>query len=223
MLKGCGISTKVVDFYVNKRKSWNLVNISSEKNETLSTVLAGEWKQHSGQPFTLDGNTMYNMMLIGICYKIQGMSFAAFKGDDSYIVADSVEYAARGERTVHELCGYKIKGFKVRIGEYISNIVTPSGHFFPDVVRRTSRILSKIYTSRQDWLEIRQSIADCLDVIEDDSALVIGSECAAQFYKFFNKDISAADIIVLVHFLKQMTTYDDISSLPIKDWRIETV
>lgn len=223
MLKGCGISSKVVDFYVQKRSKWSMVNLASTHNETLATVLNGEWKQHSGQPFTLDGNTMYNMMLIGICYRFDDLTFASFKGDDSYICATRIQERFEGNKKVFELCGYKIKGFMVPIGEYIANIVLPNGKFFPDVVRRTSRMLSKIYTTKQDWAEIRKSIADCLDVIETDADLHTGAECAARFYQFFGKKVTADEIILMVNFLKRMTTFEDINDIPIKEWRIESI
>jgi len=224
MLNACGYRKETVDYYVSRRSEWTLASRSmGEGHEPLSLLLKGTWQQHSGQPFTLDGNTVYNMAAVGMCYKIKGIVCAAFKGDDSFILCESIDEKLKGTLTHAQLCGFQLKPHKVAIGEYIANIITPDGKFFPDVLRRTSRVLSKVYTCESDWLEQRTSIIDCLDVIFDDEQLYHGCQIASKFYAQFAIYITAQEVLTLVNFLFQLSKYDDIDSIPIKTWTIKSI
>jgi hypothetical protein len=172
---------------------------------------------------TLDGNSEYNMSLIGMCYNFKNVICAAFKGDDSFIVAEKITDNMDGVMTVANTCKYKIKAHRVKIAEYIANIILPNGSFFPDVIRRTSRVLSKIYTVDLDWQEAKASLMDCLDVVSDDEALHYGCEVAALYYAQFGMIINADEIRYLLNFLLTLTRLENLDHVPTKVWRIINV
>jgi len=224
MLHACGYRKETVDYYMSRRSSWTLASRSmGDGNEALSLMLRGTWQQHSGQPFTLDGNTIYNMAAVGMCYKIKGMVCGAFKGDDSFILCESITEKLKGTITHAQLCGFQLKPHIVNIAEYIANIITPQGAFFPDVLRRTSRVLSKVYTCESDWNEQRTSIIDCLDVIYDDQALYHGCQIASQFYAQFSIYITPQEVLTMVNFLYQISECLTIDDIPIKTWTIKSL
>jgi len=222
MLKAMGLPSHILDHYLHRRKEWVLYVKNNTGAVDLTVYLDGVWNQHSGQPFTLGGNTQYNMSAIGMCYNFKDFQFAAFKGDDSVVVAAKIEECLEGTDRLQDLCGYKLKAYKVNIMEYIANIITPCG-FFPDVIRRVSRILSKIYVTNDDWEEIRKSTADCLDVIQDDEALHIGLEVAKNFYAQFNIMITIEELEDFVRFLKQIVNSKGLDEIDVKMWHIETL
>jgi hypothetical protein len=171
----------------------------------------------------LDGNTMFNMSAIGLCYDIKNVVFAAFKGDDSAILCERIEPALHGLQTMKDVCGYKIKEHRTSIMEYIANIITPDGLFFPDVIRRVGRLLSKVYTHDKQWDEQKLSIADCLDVFNNATGLEVGCEIAARFYQNFNLQITPSEVKTLLIFLRNVQQYDNIDHIPTKLWEIRSL
>jgi len=165
---------------------------------------------------------MFNMSAIGMCYDIKNLIFASFKGDDSVLLADSVKEAQHNTSTFINYTGYKIKAYKVNILEYIANIITPQGKFFPDVLRRVSRILSKIYSTTSDWQEQKLSIMDSLDVIENDD-FEIGCQIAARFYQNFNININVEEVRTLAKYLIQLRDRDNIDDIPTKTYEIRSI
>jgi hypothetical protein len=99
--------------------------------------------------------------------------------------------------------------------EYIANIITPEGKFFPDVLRRISRVLGKIHKDQVDWNETKIAITDCLDVIQDDADLQVGSKIASRFYAQYNIHITPEEILYLISYLntlKELENLEDITS-----------
>jgi hypothetical protein len=220
ILRSVGFNQDILAFYRQKRSEWTMINHGEEFGVPLMILLSGVWNQHSGQPFTLSGNTLFNMAAIGMCYNIEEMACAAFKGDDAIVVARVIEERVAGTQSLIDLCGYKIKAHFVGIAEYIANIIVPYYGFFPDVLRRTSRILSKIYTIKDDWIEIRKSTADALDVISDDEHLYVGAEVAVKFYAQFGIHLTVSDILTLIKFLMQLVKLEHIEDIPTKMFTI---
>lgn len=220
ILKICGYKTPIIDFYLAMRAKWTLFARSTNNNEILTMYLSGHNMQHSGQPFTLDGNTIFNMACMGMCYIYDDLICAAFKGDDSFILAKHIEESIDGVQSNVDICGFQIKIQKERIAEYIANIILPDGTFFPDVIRRISRVFSKVYTANIDWEEQRQSLLDSLDVVFDEDRLQYGCKVAHHYYAQFNIQISPAQIHYLLNFLHTLTKYDNIEHIPTKVFRI---
>lgn len=221
ILKACGFKQCVLDFYMFLRTQWTLFARGNADEIPTQLFLNGEYMQHSGQPFTLDGNTLFNMACMGMCYDIKNLICAGFKGDDSIILCEDIKPSLDGERTCIDVCGYKIKAHKLKIAEYIANIILPSdGTFFPDVIRRVSRILSKIYTVDADWEEQRLSIADSMDVIFDDERLNYGAKIASYYYSQLNIHITPEEIIVLLNFLDTLRNIKHIDHVKPETWKI---
>jgi hypothetical protein len=215
VLKALGFNDKMMDFYYHMRSHWTLYERGTDANKLPTTArLDGVWMQHSGQPFTLDGNTMFNMSSIGACYDFKDLQFAAFKGDDCFCNARSITENRINSDSLRALFGFKIKVDNKPIAEYIANIITPSGDFFPDVIRRCSRVLSKIYTNKTDWEEVRISLADSLDVIDSDSDLTYGCTIASLFYQQYNLSISEDNVRTMLDFLYQLTKLKSIDDIP---------
>lgn len=219
ILKFMGFEKDTINFYMARRSNWTLINQDESNNIPVKTLLDGKFMQHSGQPFTLDGNTMFNMSCMGMCFEITDLVFASFKGDDSYILAKKLEAIASGNHLLYDLLSYKLKYQFMNISEYIANIITPTG-FFPDVLRRTSRILTKVYTASDDWEEIKKSTADALDVITCDEDLYTGASVAAHFYQQYKINLTEKDIIVMVNFLKQLIKNQTLDDVNLQTWLI---
>jgi hypothetical protein len=223
LMRNMGFDGKLIDFYEEMRSKWTLF----ARLDDQRLFLDGVWKQHSGQPFTLGGNTQFNMMVMGAIYKYQNVILACFKGDDSYIVCEKCEEVLgmhKGtEMSLTNMCGYKIKMHRVKVGEYIANIVTPDGKFFPDVIRRTSRVISKIFSDKADWEEQRQSLHDAVDVIENEEDKQHGAYAASAFYKQFDINITPQQVLRLLDFLFVLKQYKDIDHIPTKVWRVMNI
>jgi hypothetical protein len=215
ILKSLGFKTKMMDFYMNMRSKWTLYSNTESGGDRYLLKVAGEFMQHSGQPFTLDGNTMFNMSAIGMCYVFDDLAFAAFKGDDSAIAAGRIRKSTTNEKAYIDLCGYKIKAISANIIEYIANIITPDGNFFPDVLRRINRAICKIHKNDVDWEETRIAVTDSLDVMEDDEQFYHGCKIAEKFYAQFNISVTADEIAYLCYYLytlKEKENLEDIKS-----------
>lgn len=219
ILKACGIPKKMREYYLNMRREW----VMQSSQEDFFATLNVSWKQCSGQPFTLAGNTMFNMTAIGACYDFDPPAIAAFKGDDSFILTTRIDATLDGENTLIKTLDYKIKDVRLGIAEYIANIITPHGTFFPDVVRRVGRMLSKIHSNDVDWAEQRQSLADSLDVIMNVTEQEIGCEVAARYYRQLNMPITAADVKCLLTFMQEYRDKSSIDELPTRDFRIKHI
>jgi len=222
LLRSYGFNQKVIDGYLSMRNSWSLYMSGKTVNESFYCILGGVFKQHSGQPFTLDGNTIFNMGLIGACYDLGHIFFASFKGDDSFLTCQHVKENKIDSQTVTSACGFKVKMETQKTLEYIANIVTPFG-FYPDVIRRVSRVVSKLYHCDQDWDEVKLSIADCLAVIQDDRQAMCGAEYAAMYYGERGIRVSADQVKLLAGFLKRCTFDPDYAPKVHGKWVLRTL
>ncbi|QHW18922.1 ORF1 [Crustacea hepe-like virus 1] len=223
VLRMMGCNQKILGYYLKLRSQWTLSSVSNDGPDNISMFLDGVWKQHSGQPFTLDGNTMFNMMAIGMCYDWTYLDAATFKGDDSALIGEGFKERIHDIRTYIEITGYKIKAFYVPILEYISNIVTPAGKFFPDVIRRVSRVVSKIYTTQTDWEEQKLSITDSLDVINTPEDLEQGCHVAARFYNYFGIKITPDEVRTLLMYLYHLKEKPDLEDIKVENFEFRAI
>jgi hypothetical protein len=213
ILRSAGIPENLVGWYLARRKEWTLLNRDSVFDLSVLTTVPGTWKQHSGQPFTLTGNAIFNMSAMGMVYNYKNLKLAAFKGDDSIIIAERIEKIYLGEKLIVDLCGFKIKVQTPAICEYIANIITPHGHFFPDVIRRVSRVLTKVYSDHADWTEQKLSLCDCLDVVKDDEMYDLGLQAAMLYYEQEGIKITIEEIHAMFITLKTLSQKDSIDDI----------
>lgn len=159
--KNVGMSSYVANHMQRMRTKWTLS--MRGKGADLPTRLDGQFMQHSGQIHTLGSNTMYNMAAMGMCFKME-YCCAAFKGDDSCIYLYKYKDRTFMGEKLSTLSGFKFKLETPEIPEYICNVISQYG-FIPDLLRRVTRVVSKIYSDRIEWDIMRRSMADCLKVL----------------------------------------------------------
>lgn len=212
----------VVDTYVDCRKSWVLSAKCEEEGAMIFAMLEGVWKQHSGQPATLLGNTIFDISLIGMAYEYGEIYFAAFKGDDSFTISDKLEPSMDGQQTCIKTCGVKLKTDDCDVPEFIANFVTPQG-FFPDVLRRASRVVSRVYTGESDWNDMRRSVADSLAVVKNAEAMNVGIQTATIGYNLRGINLQRGDVEVLTQFLHDCVYREDLKPYGAEDYIFSTL
>jgi len=198
-----GVNHKIVDFYATMRTEWcNMYQCS----EGIS-MLHGLYMQHSGQPLTITGNTILNMAVLGYAYRFEDILYAAFKGDDSHIRAKKVTAVKGRKAAIYEEHGYKLKISFEKVSEFIANFVTPYG-FFPDVVRRSVKAVSKIYEDEKSWEESRVNLKEVLSMVNTAEKYKIGVDCASIHYSDKGVAISAEQVGLLYQYLIQLSKTD---------------
>lgn len=209
-----GVNQKIVDFYANMRTKWcNLYQCS----EGIS-MLHGLYMQHSGQPLTITGNTILNMAVLGYAYRFQDILYAAFKGDDSHIRAKKVTPVLGRKTALYVEHGYKLKISFEKVSEFIANFVTPHG-FFPDVVRRSVKAVSKIYEDEESWEESRVNLKEVLSMVNSEEKFKIGVDCASIHYRDKGIAINKEQVSLLYQYLIQLsnTNYKDAEFIQAED------
>ena len=156
----------------------------------------------SGALFTLWGNTLVIMAIMGMCYKFKNIKFAMFKGDDSHIVCDNYSIRMLSNKAAADVMGHKLKIDTSRISEFIANIITPCG-FYPDVIRRSARVIGRVVTNPDNWDEIRRSIDDSLNVILNPNMLWIQHQIAGEYYRLHGVNITNEEVELLFRFLRR--------------------
>lgn len=202
--KQAGMSTFVADHMKKMRETWMLS--MRGKGADLPTRLEGHFMQHSGQIHTLGSNTMYNMAAMGMCFKME-YCCAAFKGDDSCIFLYKYKPRRFMDEEISKLSGFKFKMETPEIAEYICNIISQYG-FIPDLLRRVTRVVSKIYSDRVEWDIMRRSMADCLKVLPHrhvGPAMYVLSK----FYRDKGLNVSPAELENIYFFLMAIATDPD--------------
>jgi pyruvate-formate lyase-activating enzyme len=123
-----------------------------------------------------------------------------------------------GEQYHRTVCGYKIKAFVVAIMEFIANIIMPNGCFCPDFMRRINRTFGRINVDFKKWKEIRQSIADALDVFDDLAALQMGCDVAAKYYQNQGFPVSSEDCMTMAKMLYTLKDKENLDDIPLQDF-----
>nr|WAY16437.1 nonstructural polyprotein [Hepelivirales sp.] len=203
-----GFNSKAIGFMANMRSDYRCnALINSKLVQRIKFDVS--YVMTSGALFTLSGNTIVNMAIIGASFDFTNLQFGAFKGDDSHVVAGGIKTIKHGNMLTSTYLGHKLKAEMNFFSEFIANFITPIG-FFPDVIRRASRVISKVYTHPDDWNKIRISVADSLMVITNDNQLSIGCEFASAYYQERHIDVTPDEVYTLVSFLHRVTYDDDL-------------
>jgi hypothetical protein len=199
-----GAPPLLVDMYLTMREDWILTD------EIFK--LHGHHKMHSGEPFTLVGNTLFGMFVIARSVLFDDLAYAAFKGDDSAICGVNVRFDA-------EALGWcSSRGLQLKVEyppfmEFTGLLVTKYG-FFPDVVRRTAKFLSNVFHDNSHYKEAVMNLDAELGCLTSVEHLLYGAQALSEFYRFQDKTnpISADSILLLVSFLSQQKNvhYDDL-------------
>jgi hypothetical protein len=196
-----GVNHKIIDFYSTMRQKW--CNLYQCKEGI--TMLHGEYMQHSGQPLTICGNTLLNMAVLGYAYRIENMLYASFKGDDSTIRAKKISTVTGRKTAIYAEHGYKLKISFEKVSEFIANFITPHG-FFPDVVRRAVKAVSKVYEDEESWEESRVNLKEVLSMVNTAEKFKIGVDCAYIHYRDKGVAINKEQVSLLYQYLIQLST-----------------
>lgn len=160
-LKRMGCNDFFIWMYKMHRTEWRTTYIGY-------VSMMGFAKKHSGEPFTLDFNTLLCMCLNGLMFPLDKFIFASFKGDDSDIMADNIKVFEEGVRHCLEL-GFKTKLSIGDCSEFIGYIITPYG-FYPDLLRVCCKLLNKRIADDKEgeayFEELKLAAHDRLQVID---------------------------------------------------------
>jgi hypothetical protein len=174
--------------------------------------LRGHQKMHSGEPFTLVGNTFFGMLIIAHCIEFDQLCYADFKGDDSAIEGSNVRFnnLALGFTTER---GLSLKAEYPCEMEFTGMFVTEFG-YFPDVVRKTVKFLSTVFTDLSHYKKSILNLSADLVCIHSHEHLLAGASACARYYNEAAKTnkITTEDVILLTSFLHHQTTvsYDEL-------------
>ena len=166
--------------------------------------------QHSGSPDTIHGNTKLTIAANGILYDITELVFAAFKGDDSFMIATKFKRRNLSSISAYHtfdtdnidlgnFFDFRMKEDMYDPAEMICNIITPHG-FFPDVVRRVTRIISKVFADEAEYNEAKLTLKDCVNVVNTDVQYHYGLTYAESYYRQIGYNLTAAQIETLFNF-----------------------
>lgn len=199
-----GAPAKLVDVYVNMRSHWTL------SNEIIT--MHGYEKMHSGEPFTLIGNTIFGMIVIANCIDFDRLAYAVFKGDDSGLSGHNIVF----NNNVINFA--KKRGLVMKVDypphlEFAGSLVTPYG-YYPDVIRKTVKFLSTIYRDKQHYDESVRNLTADLQCIQSVEHMECGAYALAEYYNYLDKTckITSSFVHQCLSFLYQQTLvkYDDL-------------
>lgn len=206
----CGIRDDVIQYYLGRRLTNKADTLNNSDGMVEHMRFVFEQSMTSGCKMTLTGNTIYCMAMIGAELKVKDIGFAMFKGDDSLLCVKKSEFKKyRGGKKMSEICGYEIKWLHNPVPEFIANFITPDG-WFPDVLRRVSRIVGRVVTHPEQWKEMQKSADQAIDVVNNDLQLQLGYQHAAHHYQNAGLQITVEDVRYMVGFLKRLTWDDNL-------------
>lgn len=192
-----GAPTSLIDLYIAMRSAWNLSD--------RMVKLYGHEKMHSGEPFTLAGNTFFGMLILAHALCWDQLSFAIFKGDDSALCGVNIRF----EPKVIGFCrtrGLVLKAEYPPHMEFAGLFITEYG-FFPDLVRKIVKFLSTVYRDLSHYnnaiLNLKADLA-CITCYEH---VVAGCIATSAYYNFCAKvnTIKPDDVLLLLSFLHEQT------------------
>jgi len=205
ILEDLGVVTEVIELYQERRSKWKTYYPGYAS-------LEGRDKKHSGESFTIDFNTSLNMAICGYIYEFDLLVVAQFKGDDSNIMANFVEYTEKGKEFLNRL-GFKTKMVSKDVSEFTGLIQTRNGPY-PDLIRRLIKAFSKVFKDEEAFEEFKLSVHDFISMIDNRFLQVEGRERLAYYYNEIllsrNKDselFSASDIEDIEDFMFNFKNY----------------
>jgi nitrogen regulatory protein PII len=158
LLTTMGVNPIFVQFYREHRSWW--------KTSMPSTIsFKGFWKKHSGEPFTLIFNTCNNMSVSGLLINFERLTIAGFKGDDDAIIGVEITQDTEGRKLIDRL-GFKTKLFIRDVIEFIGYVVTDKG-FYPDMIRRVCKTLTKVFRDKESFIEYQKAMIDYVQLIRN--------------------------------------------------------
>jgi hypothetical protein len=198
ILENMGIPKHVVKWFETIRKQWKMTYLSSEGRVTLK----GTEKQFSGNPFTICENTIGNMSLCFSLFEYINFKFAFFKGDDSAVACDQVNFKPYATRILN----YTSHGLKLHnspICEFAGWVLTKYG-IFPDVLRYATKFLSKDFKDEDHFKEVLSSLQERCAAVKNDEQLQHGVHIVSEFYSQFHAiSISPDQCRLLFRFLEK--------------------
>jgi hypothetical protein len=211
---GCGFPIALVQDYFNIYANWTQTNISPEGKVSVYN----HWIQHSGSSNTLHGNTKVTIGANGCCFDFKGLRYIGFKGDDTESLSRSYKFTTfskvagsklnrESSTLLKELFGFKLKIDDNKVGEFICNFITPYG-FFPDIIRRVTRMVSKIHNDDVSWNEARRNMNECMSVIKNDVAYNAGLIYANQYYNNIGLKTTTEQLDYLCQFAANVSKSD---------------
>lgn len=172
-IRDMGATEECVQLYREQRSEWVTVYPGF-------MVLIGKFKKQSGEPFTIDFNTTICMGAIGHMLDINNLVCAQFKGDDSWIAAESVNLTKEG-RDFLTMMGMKAKLHKRDVSEFTGYIQTQYGPY-RDTVRTVAKAFSKVFKDEKDFDEFKLAMHDYIVGINNRAQQIQGRASLAHYY-----------------------------------------
>lgn len=200
----------LVDMYMTMRTDWVLSNDMFK--------MYGHEKMHSGEPFTLVGNSLFCMFVIANTMDFDLLAYALFKGDDSGLCGHNVRFnnAAMQWTTSR---GLILKAEFPKFMEFTGMLVTRFG-FFPDVIRKTVKFLSNVFRDSSHYKEAVMNLDADLACLTSQEHILYGAQALSEYYAEQGKtnNVSAEHIIMLLSFLSNQTTvqYDELPDVDLE-------
>lgn len=161
------------DLYTEHRSEWTAIY-------NMYCKIKGKDKQHSGQPATIDFNTLNCFSVNGVLFDFVNFVVAAAKGDDFYMASDGVEISDYGQAILDDL-GFKCKVESTEVAEFIGYIQTEYG-MYPDLLRVACKLLNKSILDEKYFEELKLAAHDRLSVIDCPAVQNFGRIALMQFY-----------------------------------------
>lgn len=188
-----GAPSLLVDVYLQMRADWVLSDDMMK--------LYGHQKMHSGEPFTLTGNTFFGMLVIASAIEFDDLAYAIFKGDDSAIRGVNVRF------NNDALMWCRNRGLELKVEypphmEFTGMLITKFG-YYPDVIRKSVKFISTVFRDHTHYKQAVTSLDADLACITSQEHMIYGAKALSEFYLFQNKThyISPLSIDCLAGFL----------------------
>jgi hypothetical protein len=205
MMAAMGAPPKLIDLYRNMRSSWVLCDDMMK--------LYGHEKMHSGEPFTLVGNTFFGMCVIAFALDFDELVYAAFKGDDSALNATNVRFNNSA------MCWCRDRGLQLKDEypphmEFAGMFITPFG-FYPDVIRKCVKFMSTVFRDLRHYKQAVLNLDADLSCITSSEHAQFGAIACSEYYSFINRtysSVSAEHVHMLLSWLHRQKSvdYDDL-------------
>jgi len=192
-----GAPLLLVEIYIDMRHNWCL------SDDVMK--LYGHDKMHSGEPFTLVGNTLFGMLVIAQAVDFDSLCFACFKGDDSGICGVNVRFNDQAMQWCSGR-GLQLKDEYPKFLEFTGMFVTPFG-FFPDVVRKCVKFMSTIFRDATHYKQAVTSLNADLICITSQEHLFWGAHACSTYYNDLGRTnpISFDHVLLLTAWLQRQT------------------
>lgn len=195
LMTKAGCPKLLVKRYVDGRRSW------SQRMRTVNGVITvdGYDKQHSGQSYTLFSNTINCASLTCSLVDWDSLVLGLFKGDDSLLIARNVQLNSEAAKLI-AACGQITKAELGMVPEFTGFVITELG-YFPDVLRKTARIVSKSIPDRAYFDSLKLNVAADLAVVESAQQKCVGIAAATRHYNEKGIPINETEVSYLFDYL----------------------